>query len=199
MLPAIFFSFSSCSCSARFVLIVNFVFHLPALRSWPSFCIFVWLVVCRVYYPVLFVYYPVFFSWSDLSLIFFHFLTSLQIFLLFPRYCSFRFSLGFYSRFVLFLCRLLPLLSLPFVSSFRFFAGFSNCFFFQVVSSIYSLSDFPRYPHYFSLPSCNLLLQVFLCNFPRFFLIFLHSIVFDWNNVVFFSTDLDFLLHMLTS
>lgn len=41
---------------------------------------------------------------------FFHSLTSLQIFLLFPRYCSFRFSLGFYSRFVLFLCRLLPLL-----------------------------------------------------------------------------------------
>lgn len=62
---------------------------------------------------------------------FFHSLTSLQIFLLFPRYCSFRFSLGFYSRFVLFLCRLLPLLSLPFVSSFRFFAGFSNCFFFK--------------------------------------------------------------------
>lgn len=41
---------------------------------------------------------------------FFHSLTSLQIFLLFPRYCSFRFSLGFYSRFILFLCRVLPLL-----------------------------------------------------------------------------------------
>lgn len=189
MLPAIFFSFSSCSCSARFVLIVNFVFHLPALRSWPSFCIFVWLVVCRVYYPVLFVYYPVFFSWSDLSLIFFHSLTSLQIFLLFPRYCSFRFSLGFYSHFVLFLCRLLPLLyrccryRLSRVSD--FLPDFPIVFF-QVVSSIYSLSDFPRYPHYFSLPSCNLLLPVFLCNFPRFFLIFLHSSVFDWNNVVFF-------------
>lgn len=101
---------------------------------------------------------------------------------------------SFFSRFLFTFCSVslsfvtvvVPLLSLPFVSSFRFFAGFSNCFFFQVVSSIYSLSDFPRYPHYFSLPSCNLLLQVFLCNFPRFFLIFLHSSVFDWNNVVFF-------------
>ena len=66
---------------------------------------------------------------------FFHSLTSLQIFLLFPRYCSFRFSLGFYSRFVLFFLSfvtvVVPLLSLPFVSSFRFFAGFSNCFFFK--------------------------------------------------------------------
>ena len=78
---------------------------------------------------------------------FFHSLTSLQIFLLFPRYCSFRFSLGFYSRFVLFLCRLLPLLSLPFVSSFRFFAGFSNCFFF---SSRFVYLLFVRFP---SLPS----------------------------------------------
>lgn len=83
---------------------------------------------------------------------FFHSLTSLQIFLLFPRYCSFRFSLGFYSRFILFLCRVLPLLyrccryRLSRVSD--FLPDFPIVFF-QVVSSIYSLSDFPRYPHYF--------------------------------------------------
>lgn len=192
MLPAIFSRFRLTSCFARFVLIVNFVFHLSALRSWPSFGLFGWLVLCRVYYPVLF-------SWSD-YLWFFLFLTFLKIFLLFPRYCSFRFFLlvSIHVLFCVFLCRLLPLLSLPFVSSFRFFAGFSNCFllfFFQVVSSIRFLSDFPRYPIIF------IILQspptvFFLCNFPRFFSLFTFKCF--WLKQC-GSTDLDFLFHLFTS
>lgn len=113
---------------------------------------------------------------------------------------------SFFSRFLFTFCSV----SLSFVTvvvatvclEFQIFCRIFQLFFFQVVSSIYSLSDFPRYPHYFSLPSCNLLLQVFLCNFPRFFLIFLHSIVFDWNNVVFFFYRLGFFVtyaHVITA
>lgn len=160
MLPAIFSRFRLASCSARSVLFVNFVFHLPALRSWPSFCIFGWLVFCRVYYPV-------FFSWSDLSLIFFHFLTF--FFFCFLGIVLFVFSLGFYSRFVLcvslsFVTVIVVTVCLEFQIFYRgfqlffFSSRFVDCRFVFCPISLVTLVIF--------LQSCNLLLQVF------FFVIF---------------------------
>lgn len=97
------------------------------------------IIRCFSFGPICLWFFSFFNIFTDFS-----FVSSVLFFSFFSR-----FLFTFYSVSLSCVTVVVPLLSLPFVSSFRFFAGFSNCFFFQVVSSIYSLSDFPRYPHYF--------------------------------------------------